>query len=165
MSAGTEQRTFTWGAVAWCTDSGPTLGYESEAHSRAIHSQGGRTLGSPVPDYGSHAWSRECPQRWELICSIAAWSVWRARCTGVFEGKGVPPAETVRDFWMELIHTLRGQYEARRGSSERMRRRREAFLRLWRDDLFYIETSGTIRWQYRPPVWLFPPSYFMRQPR
>ena len=122
MSLGTEQRTFTWGAVAWCINSMLALEYETEAHNMAIHSQRGRTSVIPVPNYGSQAWSRERPQRWELICSIAAWSVWRARCTRVFEGRGVPPAETVRDFWTEIIEDsmrLLGAALTRCGGGER----------------------------------------------
>ena len=157
MTRGTEQRTYTWGAVAWSTDSGPALSYETEPHSTAICSQGGRTTVVQAPDYSSQRWCSERPQRWELISSIAAWSIWRARCTRAFEGRGTPAAETVRDFWTELIHTLRGQFEQLAGSSDRMQRRREAFLRLWRDGPFYTESGGALRWQYRPPVWLFPP--------
>lgn len=90
-----------------------------------------------------------------MIGSLATWFIWRARCRQVFEGRAVPPAETVRDFWLELIHTLRGQYERLQGTSDRMVRARFAFLQLWGKEPFYLQHSG--RWQYQPPVWLFPP--------
>ncbi|KAI5064039.1 hypothetical protein GOP47_0020709, partial [Adiantum capillus-veneris] len=50
-----------------------------------------------------------------------------------------------------------GQLEGLQGSSDRMRERREAFLRLWRPGPFYTIVRGVLRWHYCPPVWLFPP--------
>lgn len=61
--------------------------------------------------------------------------------TCVFKGRRTPPIEIVRDFWVEIIHTLRGQLEQLQGSSDRMQRHREAFLRLWRDGP-YTELSN-----------------------
>lgn len=112
---------------------------------------------TPVPDFSTQAWEKERPHRWELINNIAAWAIWRARYTHVFEGRVAPPAETVRDFWSELIHTLRGQFEQLVGCSDRMPRLCDAFLRLWwREGPFFIE-AGSLCWQYRPPIWLLPP--------
>lgn len=146
MTAGPAQKTYTWGVVAWSTDSGPALSYETEMHSTAISSRGGRTAVVQMPNFSSQGWCTECPQRWEMISSIAAWSIWRARCTRVFKDRGIPPAETIRDFWTELKHTLRGQFEGLVGSFDRMQKRREAFLHLWRDGRFFSETGGAIRW-------------------
>ena len=151
----TEAQTFTWGAAAWITRSGPALRYETEISSQAIIARGGRTFTGPVPDLATHPWTTERDRRWELIGSLAVWFIWRSRCRQVFEGIAVPPAETIRDFWLELIHTLRGQYERLQGSSDSMERARFAFLQLWGKEPFYIQRSR--RWQYQPPVWLYPP--------
>lgn len=62
--------------------------------------------------------------------------------TCVFKGRRTPPIEIVRDFWVEIFHTLRGQLEQLQGSSDRMQRHREAFLRLWRDGP-YTELSNS----------------------
>ena len=149
---------FTWGAVAWSTLSGPALGYEAEPTSLEIRAQGGRTYTAPVVDYSTHPWDPGASDlQWELIGSLAVWFVWRARCRRIFEGRAVPPAESIRDFWLELIHTLRGQYDRLQGSSDAMVRRRLAFLSLWGKGPYLSQASGTVRWHYRPPVWLFPP--------
>lgn len=58
----------------------------------------------------------------------------------------MPPSESVRDFWLELIHTLRGQREELQGSCDRMQRWQETFRLLWREGPFFSETSGVIRW-------------------
>lgn len=47
---------------------------------------------------------------------------WHERCTRVFTGRGVPPAETVRSFWSKLIHILRGQFEQMQGTSDQMQK-------------------------------------------
>ena len=149
---------FTWGAVAWSTLSGPALGYEAEPTSLEIRAQGGRTFTAPVVDYSTHPWDPGASDlQWELIGSLAVWFVWRARCRRIFEGRAVPPAESIRDFWLELIHTLRGQYDRLQGSSDAMVRRRLAFLSVWGKGPYLSQASGTVRWHYRPPVWLFPP--------
>ena len=111
---------FTWGAVAWSTLSGPALGYETTADSLALQAQRGHLLPIQPPDYSTTPWSGEGDPRWELISSLALWFVWRARCRRIFEARPIPPAETVRDFWMELIHTLRGQFDRLQGDSDSM---------------------------------------------
>lgn len=90
---------------------GPAVGYETAPDSHALMVHQGQLLTIQVPDYSTDTWRREGDHRWELISSIALWFVWRARCRRIFEGRAVPPAETVRDFWLELIHTLRGQFD------------------------------------------------------
>ena len=153
------EQIYTWGAAAWGTLSGPALGYETAADSIALLAQRGHLSPSPVPDFSTATWSREGDPRWELISSLALWFIWRARCRRIFEERPVPPAETVRDFWTELIHTLRGQYDRLQGDSDSMILRRLAFLRLWKSGPFLLERHSTIQWCYSPPVWLFPPPH------
>ena len=147
---------FTWGAVAWGTLAGCALGYETEADSRALRGQQLEVV--PCPDFSSRECSLDRDQRWELISSLGMWFVWRARCRRIFEGRTVPAAETVRDFWVELIHTLRGQYEQLQGDSESRQGRRRAFLQRWGAGPFFFLRAGSVLWQYRPPAWLFPPQ-------
>lgn len=90
MTTRTEQQTFTWGVVAWCTETGPAMGYESATDNTAIRSHGGKTSVLPVPDYSAQPWSRERPQRWKLISTLGALFIWRARWTCVFEGSRTP---------------------------------------------------------------------------
>ena len=99
---------FTWGAVAWSTLFGPALGYETEADSVSLQCRRHQLLRVEAPDTTTLRGDGERDLRWELISSLAMWFVWRARCRRIFEGRSVPPAETLRDFWLELIHTLRG---------------------------------------------------------
>ena len=51
ISGQTEMLLFTWGTVALCTDTGPTLQYEMEVDNMAISSQGGWTTVTSIPDF------------------------------------------------------------------------------------------------------------------
>ena len=135
---------FTWGAVAWGTLAGCALGYETEADSRALRGQQLEVV--PCPDFSSRECSLDRDQRWELISSLGMWFVWRARCRRIFEGRTVPAAETVRDFWVELIHTLCGQYEQLQGDSESRQGRRRAFLQRWGTGPFFFWRAGSVLW-------------------
>ena len=92
--------------MAWGTLAGPALGYETEADSVSFQCERFQLRRVPTPDPSAFIGGGERDLRWELISSLALWFVWRARCRRVFEGRSVPPAETLRDFWLELIHTL-----------------------------------------------------------
>ena len=122
--------TFTWGIVAWGTLSGPTVRYETEGDSLALGLRQGQLFLTSVPGPPQASTAEERDLQWELISSLALWFVWRARCRRIFDGRAVPPAETIRDFWQELIHTLRGQLDGMQGDTEIRIQRRQAFLRL-----------------------------------
>ena len=91
-------------------------------------------------------------QVWELISSLSLWFTWHVLCTRVFEGRQEPLAETIWAIWLELVHTLWGHY-----SQLQPARSRRRFLFVWREGFLYTISRQGIRWQYRPPVWLFPP--------
>ena len=107
---------FTWGAVAWGTLSGPALRYETEVDSFALELRQGQLFPAQVLDFSTTTVEVR-DLRWELVSSLALWFVWRARCRRIFERRVVPPTETIRDFWLELIHTLRGQLELLQGET------------------------------------------------
>ena len=58
-------QTFTWGAAAWGTLSGPALGYETAPDSLALLAQRGQLLSISVPDYSTATWTGEGDSRWE----------------------------------------------------------------------------------------------------
>ena len=150
-----EGHIYTWGAVAWSTLTGPALGYELSTDSIILqrHHHGFQRIQLTDPSFLPRG--GESDPRWELISSFGLWFIWRAWCRWIFEGRPIPPPETVRDFWVELIHTLRGQYDQIQGNSDEMIQRRHAFLQQWGKGPFCTYSLRTLRW--RPLVWLFPP--------
>ena len=126
--------------------------YEFDAASPCYRIQVGQVRYRIGPDPASQTWTRERDMVWELISSLTLWFLWRARCSRVFEDRQEPPAETVRAIWLDLVHTLRGQY-----SQLRTPRSQRHFRYQWWEGLLYTNSSSGLRWQYRPPLWLFPP--------
>ena len=106
--------------MAWGTLAGHTLGYETEADSVNLQCRQHQLFRVQTPDFSSFNGEGERDLRWELISILAMWFVWRARCRQIFEGRSVPPTETLRDFWLELIHTLRGKLDRLKGDSDAM---------------------------------------------
>ena len=90
----------------------------------------------------SATWTGTC--KWELIKSLGLGFVWRARCRRIFEARSVPTAETIRDFWVELIHTLPGQYEQLQGDSDSRKGRRRPFLQRWGAGPFFYLRAGIV---------------------
>ena len=133
------------------------MGYELSANSIILQSRPHDFQRILTTDLPVMQQSGDSDPRWALISSLGLWFTWRAHCRWIFEGRPIPPAETLRDFWIELIHTLRGQYDRIQGNSDEMLRRRFAFLQQWGKAPLCSSTTGTIRWHYRPLVWLFPP--------
>ena len=54
---------------------------------------------------------------WELLCTTTMWFIWIARCSKVFGNTIVHPVESVRNVWMEMVHTLKGRYEDIKGET------------------------------------------------
>ena len=102
-------------------------------------------------------------EQWNMVSSVMIWFVWKARCKEDFEGKMEPPVKTVLKIWLEIIHTLRRQYDVISGSSDRTLEKRFTFHKFWQHDPFYIHHCGEIQWQYALPKWQFPPFYFLWQ--
>ena len=84
---------------------------------------------------------------WDIINNINLWFIWKAQCKNVFEGSLEPPTETCKKFWAEIIHKVRGQFEAIQGDSGKSGLK------------FYSIHNSRLQWHYSPPRWLFTPSF------
>ena len=103
-------------------------------------------------------------EQWDLVGSLTIWFIWKACYREVFKGIKEHPMETVMKIWLEIIHTLQGQYDAIRGASDKATKRRLDFHKVWQHGPFCIQKGGRILWQYAPLEWLFP-SFILSQQR
>ena len=55
---------------------------------------------------------------WELLSTTTMWFLWTARCSKAFDNITVHPMEIVRNVWMQMVHTLRGQYDDIKGETD-----------------------------------------------
>ena len=54
---------------------------------------------------------------WELLSITTMWFLWTARCSKAFDNIMVHPVEIVRNVWMQMVHTLKGQYDEIKGKT------------------------------------------------
>ena len=66
---------------------------------------------------------------WSTLPSLVIWVLWKARCKCVFQKVKQNVVELVKDIWLMLLHTLRGQYEAITGEPEVVIRKQQQILR------------------------------------
>ena len=62
-----------------------------------------------------------------MIFSLVVWVLWKARCKCVFQKVKLNVIELVKDIWLMLWHTLRGQYEAITGEPDVVFRKQQHF--------------------------------------
>ena len=64
---------------------------------------------------------------WSTISSLVVWMLWKARCKCVFQNVKPNAVELVKEIWLMLLHTLRGQYEAIHGEPDVVFRKQQQF--------------------------------------
>ena len=66
--------------------------------------------------------------------------------------------EVVKEIWVTLVHTLKGEYDAIKSDLLVPIRKQEAFKKRWERMKVFCKVNGGIRWRYQPSFWVFPPS-------
>jgi hypothetical protein len=56
-----------------------------------------------------------------------------------------PPVETVKIIWLELVHTLKGQWDDLYGTSERFPNLKVRFKKTWDDLRIYKYFHGEVK--------------------
>ena len=73
---------------------------------------------------------------------------WKARCISVFDNAAQDVSVIIVQFWLLLIHTLRGQYESFTGNVDAIFRKQMHFKNLWDSMLVFREDDDHIIWMY-----------------
>ena len=63
----------------------------------------------------------------------------------------------VSGIWLDIVHTLKGQWDGIVGDSDAKIAQRSQFLGIWTATPFLTSNYGTPYWHFQPPKWLFPP--------
>ena len=100
---------------------------------------------------------------WSTISSLVVWVLWKARCKCVFQKIKQNAVELVKEVWLMLLHTLRGQYDAIVGEPEVVIRKQQQFRKIWQYVEVFTSFGERIKSRYAPPRWLFPPA-ILEQP-
>ena len=65
--------------------------------------------------------------------SWTTWThLWKAPGSLVFKQKRIPTVELVKTIWLQLVHTIKGQYDAIVGNSDVVMLKRSNFLQRWK---------------------------------
>jgi hypothetical protein len=87
---------------------------------------------------------------WSTISSLVVWVSWKARCKCVFQKVKQNAVELVKEIWLMLLHTLRGQYDAITGEPEVVIRKQQ-FREVWKKAEVFTSFGERIKWRYAPP--------------
>ena len=82
------------------------------------------------------------------------WVLWKFRNVALFEGKKTPPTEVVQEISTEVVHTLKGQYDAISKYANEAERQRQKFHNQWESLPFYFLIRRQPVWNLSPPKWL-----------
>ena len=58
---------------------------------------------------------------------------------------------------LTLVHTLKGEFDAIKGDSDVVLRKKEVFKKTWERMNVFYKGNFCIYWRYQPPLWVFPP--------
>ena len=82
-----------------------------------------------------------------VSCTIV-YHIWKARYSLAFHQLKTPPTEVVSNIWLEIGHTLKGQWDGIVGDSEAKIAQRHEFLIIWTTTPFMTSNYGTPYWHF-----------------
>ncbi|KAH7287092.1 hypothetical protein KP509_32G037900 [Ceratopteris richardii] len=95
-----------WGSEAWASLASEAILYESSRDSKALSTHRGVVSSLPLHPFSCQSYKEEVAVWWKLLNGITMWTIWKNRCTKVFEGKETPPVEAIKAIWLDMVYTL-----------------------------------------------------------
>ena len=142
-------RVYEWGPMMWVDIKGEVQDYEKEKVNFALYTR------SPYVEEVSPCMPINLVQNgvvWEMISSITIWVLWTSRCRRIFQQIQWNVVDVVKEIWVTLVHTLKGEYDAIKCDSDVVFRKQEGFKKRWERMKVFCMVNGGIRWRYRPPA-------------
>ena len=87
---------------------------------------------------------------WEILASLAAWHIWKARCTKALDGSQVHPSSTLASIWTDCILILMAIWASIQGVSEAATLNHVCFPREWKGSPFFSESATRLSWHFHP---------------
>ena len=76
---------------------------------------------------------------WKFNSSIVLWALWTSRRRRIFQEIQWNVVDVVKEIWLTLMHTLKGEYDAIKGDSNAVFRKQEVFKKRWeRMNVFFM---------------------------
>ena len=85
-----------------------------------------------------------------VIEQSTVYYIWKARCSLIFHQVRASPVEIVHNIWLDMIHTLKGQWDCLIGDSEPKAAQCHQFLTLWKATPLISLENGNPFWHFQP---------------
>ena len=74
---------------------------------------------------------KEVQLLWEILSSTTAYYIWKGRCSLIFHQVRVSSTKLVYSIWLDMVHTLKGQWDCIVGDFDDKAAQCHEFLILW----------------------------------
>ena len=74
---------------------------------------------------------KEIQPVWEILSSTTVYHIEKARCSIVFNQLKTSSSELVSNIWLDIVHTLKGQWDGIVGDFDAKIAQRHEFLIVW----------------------------------
>ena len=99
---------------------------------------------------------KEVQPVWEILSGTTIYHIWKIRCSLIFHQVKTPPIELVSSIWLDIVHTLKGQWDGIVRDSDAKIAQWHEFIPIWKATPFMTTNYGTRYLHFQPPKWLFP---------
>ena len=89
---------------------------------------------------------------WNIVSINALWVWWKCRCNKKYEGIDYNVVDMIKMFWDNLIHTVKGEYDNIKGTTEMVHKKRRRIRQIWWPIPLWLDGN------YVPPRWSKPNS-------
>ena len=146
----------SWGSVVWSSLIPQVANYDSNLGlTKRIFVSLGRVIQVSLSCVQPNGTSSKQNEIWEFLTSCSMWHIWKARCSRLFDGKIVPPAQVVRPIWHEMVLTLKSRYDNIQGTLDAMIAMKSAFHKQWKGMYFFTGTYLSMEWNFTPLLGFF----------
>ena len=73
---------------------------------------------------------------WNIVSINALWVWWKCRCNKKYEGIDYNVVDMIKMFWDNLIHTVKGEYDNIKGTTEMVHKKRRRIRQIWWQHLY-----------------------------
>ena len=93
----------------------------------------------------------------DIESSTTVYHIWKARCSLVFHELKTSPAELVSNIWLDIVHSLKDQWDGIVGDSYAKIANWHEFLIIRITTPYMTSNYDNPYWHFQPSKWLFPP--------
>ena len=142
--------------VVWTSLVCEAFHYDTESMDHGFYTKSGSVHTLPLLSLQFTGTRKEVQPVWEILSSTTIYHIWKVRCSLIFHQLKTPLAELVSNIWLDIVHTLKGQWDGIVGDSDAKIAQQHEFITIWKVAPFMTTNCDNPYWHFQPPKWLFP---------